>query len=109
MAFEDENPIDRDLAKEVALLAKRTFKMHRQNMALEEQITIEKFRQTTYKKMKTTKDNLLKDIAKQEEEQARLLGLKAEISRQSELMEAEVLQAQKAADAKHENKDTAKE
>jgi hypothetical protein len=105
MASKDKNPIDKNIANEVVLLQRRSYNMYRQNMALEEQINMEKSRQTTYEKMKITKDGLLEDIAKQEQEQARLLKVQAELSRQSALMEAEVLQAQKAADAKHGNED----
>jgi hypothetical protein len=94
--------------------------MYRQNLALGQQINTEKKRQAAYQKMKSTQDGLLAKIAEQEEEQARLLKLKAELSKRSQLMEAEALeaealeaealeaealQAQKAADAKHGNED----
>jgi hypothetical protein len=110
MTFKDENTIDKDIAGEIALLTKRSYTIYRENMAPEQQINVEQIRQTTYKKMKITKDGLIEDIAKNEEEQARLIEKKAEISRQSELMEAEVLETRKAAGAKQENEDeTAKE
>jgi hypothetical protein len=105
MTSKDENPIDKDIAGEIALLTKRRCTIYRENMALEQQINVEQIRQTTYKKMKITKDGLIEDIAKKEEEQVRLIEKKAEISRQSELMEAEVLEARKAAGAKQENED----
>jgi hypothetical protein len=108
MSFKAENPIDKNITKEVALLEKRSYEIYRENMALEEQINMEKHRQNNYEKMKVIRGNLLAKIV--EQEQVRLLAIQAELSRQSALMEAEVLQAQKAADAKHENEDdTAKE
>jgi hypothetical protein len=105
MFFNHQNPIDKNLTKEVALLQKRSNNLYCRNKVLEGQIDKEKHRQDTYKKMIITKDGLLEDIAKQEQEQARLLAIQAELSRQSALMEAEVLEAQKAADAKQENED----
>jgi hypothetical protein len=110
MSFKAENPIDKNITKEVALLEKRSYEIYRENMALEEQINMEKHRQNNYEKMKVIRGNLLAKIVEREQEQVRLLAIQAELSRQSALMEAEVLQAQKAADAKHENEDdTAKE
>jgi hypothetical protein len=110
MASKDEDPIDKNIAEEVALLEKRSGDMYCKNKALREQIVKEQRRQETYENMKIDKAVWLEDIAEQEQEHAYLLAIQAELSRQSALMEAEVLEAQKAADAKHENEDdTAKE
>jgi hypothetical protein len=83
-------------------LQKRHDELNAQNNSLQHMIDLERKRQRAYETGKYLRDNLIQAIPKKEAEQVRLLELQAELSRKSELMEAEVLQARKAAGAKQE-------
>jgi shikimate kinase len=94
----------------VEQLEDRLDKLHDQNVDLQELIGSERKRQTAYKQMKTTRDNLLERTANQEAVLGRLLEEREKIYKEIKLMVSEDLQARKAAGAKQENEDdTAKE